>query len=457
VDGIMQGKKKRWLLGCGCGVLALSALAALTVFTWMRMTARVKQPGPVVEVVTYYPGMSASSIEKTITNRIERWVNQAPGVNEVTSRSLAGVSIVRVSFRNDIDIDLALVHINELAQGALPVLPPDTPPPIVLPRDPHYSEPLGVLSVSSVMVDDMELRELAKTFIRPRLISIPGVTAPVVLGGRDDKSAAPTVRFRIDGRPAVGVPIYPQRGAPRQDVYENLVDALPSMRSEEQLHEIELRWAPLAAESRWSNKLDDGLLKLYLRAPSGTRVEEMEKRVSAVERFLEKNIPTKEREAIVSEVGVTPDLSALFTANAGPMDATLLVQLAPDRTLAAAAYAGKLRRLLNEAPGFAELSVRFASHDMPTPVDVRIEGGKPEEALQLAAEIRRRLQAIPGAVDVDVAQRADDVEMDHVALRRVFNVRANIEDRDRRDVIADLRNMLQELNAPAGIEVKLVE
>ena len=58
---------------------------------------------PAVQVLTYYPGMPASSIEKTITNRIERWVNQAPGARLVESRSVPGVSVVKVYFRDDID------------------------------------------------------------------------------------------------------------------------------------------------------------------------------------------------------------------------------------------------------------------------------------------------------------------------------------------------------------------
>jgi multidrug efflux pump subunit AcrB len=58
---------------------------------------------PAVQVLTYYPGMPASSIEKTITNRIERWVNQAPGARLMESRSVPGVSVVKVYFRDDID------------------------------------------------------------------------------------------------------------------------------------------------------------------------------------------------------------------------------------------------------------------------------------------------------------------------------------------------------------------
>src|SRR5262245_18634486 len=53
---------------------------------------------PAVQVLTFYSGMPAASVEKTITNRIERYVNQAPGVRRMESRSLPGVSVVKSYF-----------------------------------------------------------------------------------------------------------------------------------------------------------------------------------------------------------------------------------------------------------------------------------------------------------------------------------------------------------------------
>src|SRR5256885_5871570 len=58
---------------------------------------------PAVQVLTFYSGMPAASVEKTITNRVERYVNQAPGVRRMESRSLPGVSVVKSYFRDDID------------------------------------------------------------------------------------------------------------------------------------------------------------------------------------------------------------------------------------------------------------------------------------------------------------------------------------------------------------------
>ena len=81
---------------------------------------------PAVQVMTYYAGMPTSSIEKTITNRIERWTNQATGCQRVESKSTLGVSTVRLYFRDDIDPNGALTQVNSLALGTLPTLPPNT-------------------------------------------------------------------------------------------------------------------------------------------------------------------------------------------------------------------------------------------------------------------------------------------------------------------------------------------
>src|SRR5260370_3486174 len=75
---------------------------------------------PAVQVMTYYQGMPTSSIEKTITNREERWTGQAIGCNRIESKSTLGVSVVRLYFRDDVDPNGALTQVNSLALSTLP-------------------------------------------------------------------------------------------------------------------------------------------------------------------------------------------------------------------------------------------------------------------------------------------------------------------------------------------------
>jgi multidrug efflux pump subunit AcrB len=140
---------------------------------------------PAVQVLTYFQGMPASSIEKTITNRIERWVNQSPGVRKIESKSVPGVSVVRLYFRDDIDSNEALTMTNSLALSTLPTLPPNTLPPVVLKFDPTGTMPLGILTVSNKDLDEAHIKDLARIDVRNMLGQVRGCVAPVVIGGKD--------------------------------------------------------------------------------------------------------------------------------------------------------------------------------------------------------------------------------------------------------------------------------
>jgi multidrug efflux pump subunit AcrB len=142
---------------------------------------------PAVQVMTYYQGMPTSSIEKTITNREERWTGQAIGCNRIESKSTLGVSVVRLYFRDDVDPNGALTQVNSLALSTLPTLPPNTLPPVALPFDPTGTLPLGILSVTSPdpTMNETHLKDLARIDVRNMLGNVRGVVAPATFGGKD--------------------------------------------------------------------------------------------------------------------------------------------------------------------------------------------------------------------------------------------------------------------------------
>src|SRR5439155_6059029 len=167
-------------------VLALMILVVGVVATWnIPVDILPVFKAPAVQVLTYFQGMPASSIEKTITNRIERWVNQAPGAAVVESKSVPGVSIVKVYFRDDIDPNAALTLTTSLAQGTLPTLPPNTLPPVTLKFDPTGTLPLGILTVGNKDLDEAHLKDIARIDVRNMLGGVRGCVAPVAVGGKD--------------------------------------------------------------------------------------------------------------------------------------------------------------------------------------------------------------------------------------------------------------------------------
>src|SRR3954453_18511714 len=140
---------------------------------------------PAVQVLTFYGGMPASSVEKDISNRMERWVGQAAGTSRQESRSIVGASIVRDYFRSDIDPNGALTQVNSLALAAVPNLPPGTLPPVVLPFDPTSTTPVCLVAVDSPDGSQNEsiLYDVGRYEVRNMLMSLQGAITPVVYGG----------------------------------------------------------------------------------------------------------------------------------------------------------------------------------------------------------------------------------------------------------------------------------
>jgi len=167
-------------------VLLLGLLTgALCYFFYYRSApARARPRGPIIAVLTYYKDMPAEAIEKTITDRLERWVNQAPGSRRIESRSIQGVSMIRVYFRDDIDPSEALTTVSSLAMGTLPTLPPNTLPPVTLPVS-DDSLPLGLIEVDNPSYDEARLKDLARIDVRNLLGAVPGCVAPIILGGQE--------------------------------------------------------------------------------------------------------------------------------------------------------------------------------------------------------------------------------------------------------------------------------
>src|SRR5262249_20947956 len=139
---------------------------------------------PAVQIITFYPGMPAEIVERDMTNRLERWTSQANGIARQESKSITGVSIVKDFFRPDIDPNTAMSQVASLAISDLYYLPPGAIPPMVMPFDPTATIPLALLSVSSDIMDEKQLYDVAYFSIRNQLSGISGVIAPAVYGGK---------------------------------------------------------------------------------------------------------------------------------------------------------------------------------------------------------------------------------------------------------------------------------
>ncbi len=157
---------------------------------------------PAVQVLTFYSGMPAASVEKDITNRMERWVGQASGTSRQESRSIVGASIVRDYFRSGVDPNGALTQVNSLSTAAIPNLPPGTLPPVVLPFDPTSTTPVCIVAVDSPDGSQNEsiLYDVGRYEVRNMVMSINGAVAPVVYGGKIRAVMAYLDRQKLEAR-----------------------------------------------------------------------------------------------------------------------------------------------------------------------------------------------------------------------------------------------------------------
>jgi len=138
---------------------------------------------PVVAVATFYSGMPPQQIEANITYHLERQFTLAAGIDHMESRSLAGVSLVKVYFRAGTDPDADAATISSLAMSDLRDMPPGTYPPIVLKQD-ASSIPVALVPLSGSGLNESKLKDLGQNFVRNQLASVEGASVPQPFGGR---------------------------------------------------------------------------------------------------------------------------------------------------------------------------------------------------------------------------------------------------------------------------------
>jgi multidrug efflux pump subunit AcrB len=138
---------------------------------------------PVVVVATFYSGMPPQQIETDITSRFERFFTLGAGIEHIESRSLPGVSVIKVYFQPGTNPDSAVTTISNLAMAQLRRLPPGTLPPVVLKFD-ASSLPVCLVTLKGEGLDETALRDLAQFQVRNQLGSVAGASVPQPFGGK---------------------------------------------------------------------------------------------------------------------------------------------------------------------------------------------------------------------------------------------------------------------------------
>ncbi len=123
---------------------------------------------PEVVVATFYSGMPPQDIETDITYPLERFFTLANGIDHIESRSLLGVSMIKVYFQPGTRADADVTQLSNLALADLKRLPPGTLPPVVLKFD-ASSLPVCLVTVTGKGLTETQLHDLAQFQIRNQI------------------------------------------------------------------------------------------------------------------------------------------------------------------------------------------------------------------------------------------------------------------------------------------------
>jgi len=161
--------------------------------------------------------------------------------------------------------------------------------------------------------------------------------------------------------------------------------------------------------------IDAGMMRLHVRAPTGTRIEHSELIVDDIETAIRAVIPANELESISDNVGLPVSYNLAFyqTDSIGPQDADILIQLKashqPTRM-----YQNRIRRVLearfpNVTAYFqaADITSQVLNFGLPAAIDVQVSGNKLQSDYDIAVKLRERMKLIPGVTDLRIAQPLD--------------------------------------------------
>ncbi len=138
---------------------------------------------PVVLVATFYSGMPPEQIEADITDTFERFFTLGAGIDHMESRSMTGVSLIKVYFQPGTDADADVTQISNLAMADLRRLPEGTLPPVVLSTG-ASNLPVCLLTVEGQGLNETQLHDYLQYQIRNQIAGVPGATVPPPYGGK---------------------------------------------------------------------------------------------------------------------------------------------------------------------------------------------------------------------------------------------------------------------------------
>jgi multidrug efflux pump subunit AcrB len=161
-------------------------------------------------------------------------------------------------------------------------------------------------------------------------------------------------------------------------------------------------------------RTDPGQFVINLRMPAGTRLEVSNDYVAKVEQIIRSEVSPADMDMIVSNIGVYPDLSAIYTTNASMDTAFVQTSLKEDHAVGSYEYMRRVQRKIAEQ--MPELSAYYQAgglvdavinQGLPAPIDIQIKSQNMDKSFELATQLAAKIQAIPSVRNVYIPQSLD--------------------------------------------------
>ena len=290
-------------------------LSGLMAYRLLPVSALPQVDFPTIQIFTFYPGASPAVMASAVTAPLERRFGQIPGVNQMSSSSSGGSSVITLQFSLQVSLAVAEQEVQAAINAASNLLPNDLPAPPIYRKVNPADTPILTLAVTSATLPLPLVHNLVDTRIAQKLAQIPGVGMVSLAGGQ-----RPAVRVQInpgalaarglnlsDVRSAINAASVNQpKGSFDGPIRTILMDANDQLRSVEEFRNLIITWrdgAPLrlgdvaqienASEDRrlaaWADHLPAVLINVQ-RQP-GANVIEVVDRVRALLPQLEASLP----------------------------------------------------------------------------------------------------------------------------------------------------------------------
>ena len=174
-------------------LMAAIMLSGIVAYAFLPLSTLPQVDYPTIQVQTLYPGASPEVMTSSVTAPLERQFGQLPGLNQMTSASSAGASVITLQFTLDLSLDVAEQEVQAAINAAGNLLPSDLPAPPIYSKVNPADAPILTLAVTSKTMALTDLEDLSETRLAQKISQLSGVGLVTISGGQ-----RPAVRIQVN-------------------------------------------------------------------------------------------------------------------------------------------------------------------------------------------------------------------------------------------------------------------